>query len=101
MKKTVPIDMSTGSNAVKDKRVEAALRGLTKIHDATATISNSASGGIMVTLFVQGAAHALRVVGGGAGTVTRVKKGAGAPEIVKIYTTCVPASCTINAADTF
>ena len=71
--------------------IERALNVLTKIHAATVIVAGN--GDAVVTIYVQGAAHKLRL-DGVSGTVTREVKGAGAPEIIAIDTSCT-GTCTV------
>jgi hypothetical protein len=73
--------------------IKAALEALVAIHACEVLLSGG--GDPIITLYVQGAAHLLRLDGVG-GSVTREDKGAGCPEIVSISTDCDTPPCTVG-----
>ena len=93
---TTGLIASSGDLANLANNIEVALNQLNSIHAATVILAGSDA---VVTLYVQGAAHQLRL-DGVAGTVTREVKGAGAPEIIAITTDCATASCTVAGSFT-
>jgi len=76
--------------------VKEAVEALPSVHACEVVLSNTND--LLITLYVQGAAHLLRL-DGVAGTVTRETKGAGAPEIVSVATNCESPPCTVGVRE--